>query len=88
MFARISDVVTDPLIGYFSDRTHTRFGRRKPWLAGGALLMMVSAFMLFNPQFEVTNIYLLGWAVMLWLGWTMINIPYYAWGAETCRGLS
>ena len=49
MFARISDVVTDPLIGYLSDRTSGRFGRRKPWIAGGAVLMMISAFQLFNP---------------------------------------
>ncbi|MDH3642426.1 MAG: MFS transporter [Gammaproteobacteria bacterium] len=86
MLARISDVVTDPLIGYLSDRTQTRFGRRKPWLAGGATVMMFSAFQLFNPGVlstsAVDNWYLLTWAVGLWLGWTMINIPYYAWGAE------
>ena len=82
MLARITDVVTDPLIGYLSDRTSSRFGRRKPWLAGGAFVMMFSAFFLFNPQYEVTNTYLLMWSVLLWLGWTMINIPYYAWGAE------
>ena len=28
------------------------------------------------------NAYLLTWSVGLWFGWTMINIPYYAWGAE------
>ena len=82
MLARISDVVTDPLIGYLSDRTQGRFGRRKPWMAGGALLMMASAFMLFNPPGGVSNAYLLVWSVGLWLGWTLINIPYYAWGAE------
>jgi GPH family glycoside/pentoside/hexuronide:cation symporter len=82
MLARITDVVTDPLIGYLSDKTSGRFGRRKPWLAVGALLMMVSAYQLFNPQGAVDNSYLLTWAVTLWLGWTMINIPYYAWGAE------
>lgn len=86
MLARISDVITDPLIGYLSDRTPGRFGRRKPWLAGGALLMMISAFQLFNPavlnDMPIGNIHLLAWAVLLWLGWTMINIPYYAWGAE------
>ena len=49
MLARISDVITDPLIGYLSDHTQTRFGRRKPWLAGGAAVMMFSAFQLFNP---------------------------------------
>jgi len=82
MLARITDVVTDPLIGYLSDKTSGRFGRRKPWMAAGSLLMMVSAYQLFNPQGAVDNTYLLTWAVTLWLGWTMINIPYYAWGAE------
>jgi Na+/melibiose symporter-like transporter len=83
MVGRISDVITDPLIGYFSDRTRSRFGKRKPWIAVGMLIMMMAAFMLFNPVAElVSNVYLLGWAILLWLGWTMINIPYYAWGAE------
>lgn len=86
MLARVSDVITDPLIGYLSDRTPGRFGRRKPWMAGGALLMMISAFQLFNPTvlntLPITSSHLFIWAVLLWLGWTMINIPYYAWGAE------
>ena len=82
MLARITDVITDPLIGYLSDRTGLRFGRRKPWMAAGALVMMTSAFQLFNPLYEVTNTTLLVWSVLLWFGWTMINIPYYAWGAE------
>ena len=82
MLARITDVITDPLIGFLSDRTRSRFGRRKPWMAIGALIMMTSAYLLFNPQGDVTNTYLLIWSMLLWLGWTMINIPYYAWGAE------
>ncbi len=82
MLARITDVVTDPLIGYLSDRTETRFGKRKPWLAGGALVMMISAWQLFAPMGPVSNWHLLIWSMLLWLGWTMINIPYFAWGAE------
>lgn len=82
MLARITDVITDPLIGYLSDRTQTRFGKRKPWLAAGALVMMISAWQLFAPSGVVTNWHLLIWSMLLWLGWTMINIPYFAWGAE------
>ena len=82
MLARITDVITDPLIGYLSDRTDTRFGKRKPWLAAGALVMMISAWQLFAPSGTVTNWHLLIWSMLLWLGWTMINIPYFAWGAE------
>lgn len=80
--ARLSDVVTDPLIGYLSDRTRTPLGKRKPWLAGGALVMMIAAWQLFAPTGAVGNWHLLIWSMLLWLGWTMINIPYFAWGAE------
>ena len=82
MVARISDVIIDPLIGALSDRTKLAWGRRKIWMVAGAPLMMVSCYALFVATSPVTNIYLLGWSMLLWLGWTMINIPYYAWGAE------
>lgn len=82
MIARLSDVVTDPLIGWLSDRTQTRFGRRRPWIAAGAPLMMLSALMLFAPQGEVTAGYLLLWIVLIYFGFTLIEIPYAAWGAE------
>ncbi len=82
MLARITDVVTDPLIGFLSDHTDTRFGKRKPWLAAGAVVMAISAWQLFAPSGTVSNWHLLVWSMLLWLGWTMINIPYFAWGAE------
>jgi Na+/melibiose symporter-like transporter len=80
MVARISDVITDPLIGWLSDRTKTRWGRRKPWMVGGAPIMMIAAYQLFAPSVTVTNTYLLVWSVVLWFGWTLINISYFAWG--------
>lgn len=82
MLARISDVITDPLIGRLSDRTHTRFGRRRPWVFAGVPLMMISAYMLFLPPEEVSNLYLLLWIAAIYLGYTLITIPYGAWGAE------
>ena len=82
MLARISDVVTDPLIGRLSDRTRTRFGRRRPWVLAGVPVMMVSAIMLFVPPEEVSNLYLLTWIAAIYLGYTLITIPYGAWGAE------
>jgi len=82
MLARISDVLTDPLIGQLSDRTRTRLGRRKPWVLLGAPIMLLSVWMLFVPAQPVTNGYFALWLITLWLGWTFIGIPFYAWGAE------
>ena len=50
MLARITDVVTDPLIGEASDRSRTRFGRRKPWLLAGTPIMMLGIYRLFVPE--------------------------------------
>jgi glycoside/pentoside/hexuronide:cation symporter, GPH family len=82
MLARISDVLTDPLIGQLSDRSRTRLGRRKPWILLGAPILMLSIWMLFVPSGPVTNAYFAFWLVTLWLGWTLMGIPFYAWGAE------
>ncbi len=82
MLARISDVITDPLIGQLSDRTRTRWGRRKPWILAGAPITLLSVWMLFVPIEPVTDLYFGFWLVLLWLGWTFIGIPFYAWGAE------
>lgn len=80
--ARISDVFTDPIVGKLSDRTHTRWGRRRPWIIVGVMVMMVSGIMLFLPPENVSNSYLLLWIAAIYLGYTLIEIPYGAWGAE------
>lgn len=82
MLARFSDVITDPLIGRLSDRTRTRLGRRRPWILAGVPIMIVSAYMLFVPTEPVSLSYLLLWIAMIYLGFTLIGIPYGAWGAE------
>lgn len=80
--ARLLDVVTDPLIGLLSDGRPTRFGRRKPWIALGALLGGYAMMQLFLPPAGASAFYLLLWASLLYLGWTLVAIPYAAWGAE------
>lgn len=80
--ARLLDVVTDPLIGLLSDGRPTRFGRRKPWIAAGALLGGYAMLQLFLPPVGASAFYLLVWASLLYLGWTLVAIPYAAWGAE------
>lgn len=82
LVARTADVVTDPLVGALSDRVRFSVGRRKPWIAVGALIAGFALIRLFQPPDHVTAGYVTLWAVLLYLGWTMINVPYTAWGAE------
>ena len=82
LIARLSDVVTDPLIGGLSDRIMTRFGRRRVWMVAGVPVVLLSAHMLFRAEAGVGAGYLLIWTVAVYLGLTMILLPYSAWGAE------
>ncbi|WP_328799458.1 MFS transporter [Sandaracinobacteroides hominis] len=82
LVCRIWDAVTDPLIGALSDRTRSRWGRRKPWIAAGAVLFGLFAFLLFFPQGEVTTLSLGLILFAFYLGWTMIQIPFAAWTGE------
>ena len=82
LLARVMDVFTDPLIGYWSDRTRTRWGRRRPWIVAGAPLMMVSFYLLFLPMEGVGGLYLITCLAGVYLAMTMIMIPYYAWASE------
>src|ERR1700733_7765550 len=51
LIPRIWNVALDPIIGYLSDHTRTRYGRRRPFLLGGALVWGAAFFLLFNlPQ--------------------------------------
>ena len=82
MFARFSDVLTDPIIGLLSDRTRSRFGRRKPWLALGVPTMMLSTYVLFSPPDGAGAWHFAFCIVAIYFAFTILQIPYLAWGAE------
>ncbi|MEM7003356.1 MAG: MFS transporter [Pseudomonadota bacterium] len=82
LIARIVDVVTDPLMGYISDRYPTRWGKRKPWVLLSAPVMMLAIYMLFMPPEGAGGTHMLFWMLVLGLGQTMVIITYWSWGAE------
>ncbi len=84
--ARSLDALSDPLMGWISDHTHTRLGRRRPYLLIGAPLCGVAFFCLLNPPRSLT-----GGRAAIWFGVTFILyfifhtvyvLPHYALGAE------
>ena len=82
LLVRLFDLFTDPLMGYVSDRTHTRWGRRRPWIAASVPFTLAGIYMLYLPPDGAGALHLLTWTVVLSLGTTLMMIPYYAWGAE------
>ncbi|MFT6643914.1 MAG: GPH family glycoside/pentoside/hexuronide:cation symporter [Patiriisocius sp.] len=80
--AAIFDAISDPLMGFFSDRTQTRWGRRKPWIVLGVPLYAFVIWMLLNPTPNVTVFYLASFYLMLRATTTIFGLPYAAWGME------
>ncbi len=84
--SKIFDVVTDPLMGWISDRTNTRWGRRRPYLFGSSFLCGTAMVLLFNlPEFSSTfwQAAYIEFALLFFaLALTTFNVPYLAMPAD------
>jgi Na+/melibiose symporter-like transporter len=83
----VSDAITDPLIGYLSDSTRSRWGRRHPWLYASILPLGASFYFLWHPPGFITGDTLLfAWLVVFNISMrtalTMFLVPAYAIVAE------
>jgi GPH family glycoside/pentoside/hexuronide:cation symporter len=82
---RIFDAVTDPVLGYLSDRTVTKFGRRRPYIALGSIFVAAAMYFLFNPPHASPSVETVWFGVFiyaLFLFWTVVTVPYESLGPE------
>jgi GPH family glycoside/pentoside/hexuronide:cation symporter len=78
---RVLDAFTDPIVGALSDRTKTRFGRRRPYMFVGAILLFATmAFFFTNPHMQnQTALFIwaaVGYTLLAAVAYTLVNIPY------------
>lgn len=77
---RLWDAVTDAVMGWVSDNTRSRWGRRKPYIVAGAIMMglWMPVLFFFNPSWSVSTItlWMVGSMLVLYLTNTIFNIPY------------
>ena len=94
VLSRLFDGITDPLIGFVSDRIRTPWGRRKPFVVIGTPIYIAGIYLLFIPPIEFTDVEMLGFTfnsgypwmlatlIITYIGATIKDVPYSAWGAE------
>jgi len=80
MIGKLWDAVTDPTMGYISDRTRSRWGRRRPYMLFAAIPLFLTMWFFFTNPHISNPILLTIWAtlalMMLNTAYTIVNIPY------------
>ncbi len=91
MVGRIWDAFYDPVIGYLSDRTKTRMGRRRPFMLGGAIPLFIAMIIMFtNPSLVLGSgisqgvlfAYTMIVYIILCTAYSTVNIPYSSLSPE------
>ncbi|MCP5179072.1 MAG: MFS transporter [Pseudomonadales bacterium] len=95
--SRVFDGLTDPIVGFLSDRLRSRFGRRKPFILIGTPIFIAGVWLLWLPPITFGDVSLFGWTfnsgypwllgalVVMYVGSTIKDVPYSAFGAELAR---
>ena len=85
-FPRIFDSITDPIMGFVSDNTKSRWGRRRQYVLIGGIIMGVAYIFMWqlfkenSLQFNFWYFFL--WSIVFYLGLTFFSVPYVAMGYE------
>jgi len=83
---RIFDAITDPIMGFISDNTKSKWGRRRQYVFIGGLIMgvaYIAMWQLYKDNGVMFNfIYFFLWSLVFYLGLTIFSVPYVAIGYE------
>ena len=83
---RLSDALTDPIMGFVSDNTRSRWGRRRPYIFIGSIIAGVAYIFMWqlSPENGQTYnfVYFLGFALVFYFGLTVFATPFVAMGYE------
>ena len=83
---KLVDALTDPLMGYISDRFESRWGKRRPFIFIGAIVAGLSYIAMWQLSAEDSQLYnfwyFLAWSVVFFIGMTIFSVPYVAMGYE------
>lgn len=89
LMGQVCDGLTTPLVGYFSDKTETRFGKRKPWYFAGTIIVIISYIFIFenclfsyvfhNVDEKILKVcYYSIFGALFNIGWAFIQVSHMA----------
>lgn len=81
LIVRLADIVVDPFLGMVIDRTSTKWGRYRVWMAIGAPILMASVAMLFFVGQGAGATHLAVWLVVMYLGYSISLLSQTSWAA-------
>lgn len=88
MIAKLWDAVTDPVMGFISDNTRSKWGRRKPYMFWGGVSIIISIFLLFMPvtQWGMSTNGFIAYMLIMYLIWntcsTLSQVPYCSMASD------
>ena len=86
LFPRIFDAITDPIMGFISDNTKSKWGRRRQYVLIGGILMGLAYIFMWQltkaDGVEYNFWYFFLWSLVFYLGLTIFSVPYVAMGYE------
>lgn len=82
LLIRVFDALSDPVVGWLSDRSFLRTGRRRSFFILFVPLTAFCAFKVFWPPADADLFYLGLWGAAMSFCYTGVTLPYTAWGAE------
>ena len=86
LIGKVWDGINDPLFGWVSDRTRSRFGKRRVYMIFGALPLAIAVILLWRVPAGLSNagtfLWIAGTFLLFDTVWTLTNVPYYSLTAE------
>ncbi|MCR9092660.1 MAG: MFS transporter [bacterium] len=90
LIGQVWDAINDPPIGHLSDRTRSRWGRRRPWMAASAIPLAVCTVAVWQPPRSFDPSQVVVWVLVSFLllrtFYSTFRVPHLALGAELGRG--
>ncbi len=90
LIALLVDAISDPIVGRWSDRLKSKWGRRHPLMAAAIVPYAITMYLLFTPPEGLSQLalfsWMLGFAIVLRIALTLFFVPHLSLGAEIAKG--